>query len=228
MCGPSRSSSSSRSRSSSRRWPGSGATCPRRGKAGRFLNAYAVAAVAAGVLEIAYIVLQSARGVGSHFNTATPLEGDGSIRLMGDAALMLITGAARWCSGSRSRARTGADLAPAFRLVGGARAGADLRARRRRGHRHRGSTAATGSAAAATDAGGLPVFGWTRTGGDLRVGAFLRHPRDADPAAARSAIARLAAGNGDRLARRGGVHRPDGRDDACQALAGRPFLGFIG
>ena len=35
---------------------------------------------------------------------------------------------------------------------------------------------------AGSDVGGLPIFGWARDGGDLRVGALLRHSRDANTA----------------------------------------------
>ena len=119
--------------------------------------------------EIAYIAFQSARGVGSHFNTATPLEGI-MFMLMGLAAPVFTALAA--VLGIAIARRPRSDLAPAFRLavvlglilttVLGTAAGIAISVNG--GH---------WVGAAATDAGGLPIFGWTRAGGDLRVAHFF-------------------------------------------------------
>lgn len=135
----------------------------------RWLRIFAIASVALIGFEIVYIMLQSARGVGSHFNESTPIEGL-MFTLMGVAALVFTTFAA--ALGIAIARHPRADLAPAFRLsvvlglilttVLGMTAGIVISING--GH---------WVAAPPTDAGGLPIFGWTRQGGDLRVAHFF-------------------------------------------------------
>lgn len=190
----------------------------------RGLRVFAMVSVALIAYEIAYIVLQSARGVGSHFNTATPVEGILFI-LMGLAAPVFTALAA--VLGIAIARRPGPNLAPAFRLslvlglilttVLGTAAGIAISVNG--GH---------WVGAAATDAGGLPIFGWTREGGDLRVAHFFGlHALQILPVAGL-----IVAGR-----------RPDATKfvwlmaavftaltayTLVEALAARPFLAFIG
>lgn len=136
---------------------------------GRLLRGTMLAACAAAVFEIAYITGQAARGVPSHFNLQTPLEaalyslmGVGAVTLIA-AALVLAIVIAR---------RPAADIGPGLRL--GAVLGLGL------GFLATLIVAGTMSAgtghwvdAPATDVGGLPIVGWSRQGGDLRVPHFL-------------------------------------------------------
>lgn len=190
----------------------------------RWLRSFAVASVALIAFEIVYIMLQSARGVGSHFNVSTPIEGL-MFTLMGVGALVFTAFAAALGIAIARHPRP--DLAPAFRLsvvlgliltgIVGIATGAAI--------------AVNGGhwvAAAPTDAGGLPVFGWTRQGGDLRVAHFFGlHALQILPIA------------GWLIVRR----RPQAVGlvwfaafalvaltvfTLWQALAGRPFLAFIG
>jgi hypothetical protein len=190
----------------------------------RWIHAFAAVSIGLLGFEIAYIVLQSARGVGSHFNTATPIEGL-MFTLMGLAAVVFTAFPA--ALGIALARHPAPGLAPAFRLamvlgliltaVFGIATGAAI--------------AINGGhwvGAAATDAGGLPVFGWTRTGGDLRVAHFFAlHALQVLPVA------------GWLIAQR----RPDARAAVWilaaafaaltlytlgEALAGRPFLPFLG
>jgi hypothetical protein len=135
----------------------------------RGLRTFALVSVTLIAFEIAYIALQSARGVGSHFNEATPVEGI-VFTLMGVAALVFTAFAA--VLGVAIARRPRSDLSPAFRLavvlglilttvLGGA---AGIAIAVNGGH---------WVGAAPTDAGGLPIFGWTREGGDLRVAHFF-------------------------------------------------------
>jgi hypothetical protein len=136
---------------------------------GRILNAYALASAALIFLEVAYMIIQSARGVASHFNQSTPLEAV-LFALMGIAAVIFTLFPVAL---GVTLARSGhLDLAPAFRLsvilgliltfvLGGVAA---LFIVGNGGH---------WVSAPHTDAGGFPVFGWTRQGGDLRVAHFL-------------------------------------------------------
>ena len=82
---------------------------------------------------------------------------------------------------------------------------------------------------AATDAGGLPIFGWTPERRRPPRRALLRPPCPPAPAGAGLAGGEAAAG-GDAaadLGRHGGVAALT-LHTLVQALAGRPFLGFIG
>jgi len=191
---------------------------------GRFLDRHAAVAVGLVAFEMGYIILQSARGVGSHFNTATPLEAL-MFTLMGIAALVIT--ALPLAVGVAVARAPASDLAPAYRLavilglalatVLGAGAGIAI--------------SLNGShwvAAAHTDQGGFPVFGWTRTGGDLRVAHFFGlHAMQILPFA------------GLLIARR----RPEATRlvwvvaaaftaltvwTLVEALMGRPFVGFVG
>lgn len=138
-------------------------------RASRGLRIFAAVSVALIGFEITYIVLQSARGVGSHFNEATPIEGI-VFTLMGVAALIFTTFSATLGIAIARRPRPG--IAPAFRLavvlglilttVLGMAAGVAI-----------GANGGHWVGAVASDAGGLPVFGWTRAGGDLRVAHFF-------------------------------------------------------
>jgi hypothetical protein len=191
---------------------------------GRGLLLFATASVALIVFEIAYIGGQSARGVGSHFNVSTPIEGL-LFTLMGLSALVFTAFPAALGIAIARRPRAG--LAPAFRLslVLGRLLTAAL------GIATGAAIAVNGGhwvGATPTDAGGLPVFGWTRQGGDLRVAHFFGlHALQVLPLA------------GWLIARR----RPEAKGivwllaglfavftlyTLFEAVAGRPFLPFIG
>ena len=192
-------------------------------RVGRFINGYAVATVAAGMFEIAYIILQASRGVASHFNNSTLIE-SAAYSLMGAGAI-LMTGMSLVLGIALARHSRG-DLAPAFRLsvvlglvltfVLGTGAGMAIAVNN--GH---------WVAAAHTDVGGFPIFGWTRTGGDLRVGHFFGiHAMQMLP------LLGLLVGAGRRHGRAiiwGGaaVLTVFTVATTVQAWLGQPFLGFI-
>ena len=190
----------------------------------RGLRVFAAASVGLIAFEIAYIAIQSARGVGSHFNEATPVEGL-VFTLMGMAALVFTAFSATLGIAIVRRPRP--DLAPAFLLavvlglilttVLGIGTGMAI--------------AVNGGhwvGAAATDAGGLPVFGWTRTGGDLRVAHFFGlHALQILPVAG-LIVARWRP-EATRLVwlMAGGLALFTAWT-LVEALAGRPFLPFLG
>jgi len=137
----------------------------RRGRSARWLAAIAVATA---VFEVAYITVQGARGEASHFNTATPLSA-AMFSLMGIAAVILAA-CSPWLAVLIARHNRTAP--PVYRhavLLGlwltfglGAIAGMYL-----------GSHGTHWVGGTASDAGGLPLFGWSRDGGDLRIAHFL-------------------------------------------------------
>ena len=190
-----------------------------RSRAGRFVIA---GPLAAGAYEMAWIVLAAANGVPSHFNegsllwlTAYRLGGAGSLVLIG--AILV--------QGLMIARQRSVPIAPALRvgLVAGAviAFGATLITA--------GYMSASGGhwvGGIASDAGGLPILGWSRTGGDLRVAHFFAlHAQQALPALGLLAVA---------------LGRPDARRAIVigaaayvafvaftfvQALSGVPFLG---
>jgi hypothetical protein len=83
-------------------------------------------------------------------------------------------------------------------------------------------------AAAHTDAGGFPIFGWTRTGGDLRVAHFLGiHAMQILPVAGWLIARRRPNGTGA-VWLAAAVLTALTTYTLFEALAGQPFLGFIG
>jgi hypothetical protein len=135
----------------------------------RWVRWSVLAVVAASTFEISYIVLQAARGVGSHYNVGTPAESLG-YALMGIGAVILVAGSFVFGLAilrspprqGRAGLRTGA--------IAGLLAGSVL-------------TLVTAGVLSAnpghwvgglrTDATGLPLVGWSMTGGDLRVPHFF-------------------------------------------------------
>jgi hypothetical protein len=191
---------------------------------GRVLNAYAVVTATLVFLEVAYMIIRSGRGVGSHFNESTPVEAI-LFTLMGIAAIVfmvfpLILGIVLARGGE-----TG--LAPAFRLsvilglmltflLGGT---AGIAAAQNGGH---------WVGAPATDAGGFPIFGWTRAGGDLRVAHFFGiHAMQILPIAGGLSARRRPSATGLVWLAAAGLTAFTAYT-LMQALAGEPFLGFIG
>ncbi|MEO8667286.1 MAG: hypothetical protein ABI399_02135 [Bauldia sp.] len=138
-------------------------------RSGRVLKAFAYAALGAASLEMAYMIVQAGRGVASHFNESTPLEA-ALFPLMGLGALTISSLSAAMAVAIARNGRS--DLAPAYRLaivLGLALSfvlgvGAGVVIARNGGH---------WVSAPHTDAGAFPVFGWTRSGGDLRVAHFF-------------------------------------------------------
>lgn len=191
-------------------------------RAGRFV---VWAAMLAGLYEILWLLLAAASGVPAHFNFASPfwtlayaIAGVGSVVLL---SAILVQG----MMVARTRA---ASIAPALRtsLVLGAVVsfGATLISA---GFLSAGAGHWVGGSA--SDAAGLALMGWSRTGGDLRVAHFWAlHAQQAIPLIG---LALVASG------------RPGARGAvwaftlayvgliACtfaQALRGQPFLAFIG
>jgi hypothetical protein len=192
----------------------------------RLVRWSALAVAAASTFEIAYIAVQAARGVGSHYNVGTPVEALG-YTLMGVGAVVMVGGA--FLIGLAILRSTLLPGREGFRL--GAAAGLMLGA---------ALTLLTASVLSAgfdgpghwvggvrTDAGGLPIVGWSTTGGDLRVPHFFAtHLAQALP---------LLGFAADRL----GARRPEVWIVAggvagtvvvaltfLQAIAGRPLLAW--
>lgn len=120
-----------------------------------------------GILEIAYIVLQASKGEASHFNVSTPLSLL-SYSLMGIGAITMLS-ISGWLGVMILRhGETGnafvyvAGLSLIAGSVLGSLTGIFIAMHQSHwvGSLH-------------TDAGGLPLFGWSRTGGDLRVAHFF-------------------------------------------------------
>lgn len=195
-----------------------------RTRAGRgvFLASLMAAITANG--EVFYITLQAARGRASHFNDSTPFEAMAYSVMGAGAALLVLSSLVigvyillRPRPDAPAGLRLGgwglilgsvATLITAFALGGGQIDGP--------GHWVGGIK---------TDVGGLPLFGWSRTGGDLRVPHFFAThimqalpilglaldrlaPRFARPGIALGAILSIAVVVGTFV----------------QAVQGRPFL----
>ena len=171
-------------------------------------------------LEMFYIALMAGLGEASHFNRSSPLTAT-LYSLMGIGA-MTLTAISPWLAVEIARVRPGWRADPflwsvvvglVLTFVLGAGAGGYL-----------GSAQSHWVDAPATDAGGLPLFDWTRGGGDLRVAHFFgMHVMQVLPLLA------LALG---RQARAGAVLRAVAVVYSAftvavfaQAVAGRPFLG---
>jgi hypothetical protein len=117
-------------------------------------------------LELIYITFRAAQGQASHFNTSTPLAA-ALYTAMGMFALML-TVTSGYVGWTVFRQRDGAVMSEAAgiglmlgavlgTIVGGYLGGNN-------GHWVGGDL---------NDATGLPFFGWSTTGGDLRIGHFI-------------------------------------------------------
>jgi hypothetical protein len=130
------------------------------------LRAAAAVLIGAASFELAYIAWQAAHAQESHFNTATPFHAV-LYALMGIGALLLVATtlplaweiARRPAPGLQGSfvAAAVAGLVVTFVLGGGL-------ALYMSGH---------GSHAVGAEGGHLPVFGWNRQGGDLRIAHFL-------------------------------------------------------
>ncbi|MEX0645701.1 MAG: hypothetical protein WD076_10340 [Parvularculaceae bacterium] len=141
---------------------------PRR-RAGPVLSVFVWLSVAAALFEIIYIAIQAARGRHSHFNFETSFEAT-MYTAMGAGALLLILAPfvlgvllAFQRDGDKSGLRLGAVigllLAPILTLVvAGYMSSANY---------------SHWVGDAVSDAGGVPLFGWSRDVGDLRPAHFL-------------------------------------------------------
>ncbi len=136
---------------------------------GRSASALRGIAIGTASFEMAYIGLQAARGLASHYNVGDPFHA-AMYSLMGVAAVAL-TAMSPLLGVLLARARPAHLPAPylwaavlglVLTFVLGAGAGAVLSAGD--GHWIGGER---------SDAGGLPLLGWSRTGGDLRAAHFL-------------------------------------------------------
>ncbi len=129
---------------------------------------------AAVLLELLYIFVQAARGRASHFNFETEWETVAYFALMGGAAAVvmlgtLVIGSAAW-RGARAEIGPGLRIGILLGTVLGTVATVVTA-----GAMASGAVTPTGHwvGGALTDAGGLPVVGWSTTGGDLRVPHFF-------------------------------------------------------
>jgi hypothetical protein len=132
----------------------------------------ATAVAFASTFEIAYIVLQASRGRASHFNTLTPVEGV-MYQLMGIGSVILvlgpfIVGLAIW------RSPAADNLGLRFGAILGLTIGAALTLFTA-GYLSSSIILESGRwvGGAKNDASGLPLLGWSTTGGDLRVSHFF-------------------------------------------------------
>lgn len=134
----------------------------------------ATVVVAMGVVEMVIIVGQVLRGTTSHFNESTPLNA-ALWQVMGAAVMVLFTGhlvlgvavlrgriadrAARYAVGW-GLGLTLLGMAAAIPMVAGADTGIE-------------GVAGAHSVGVADGGPGLPLVGWSTTGGDLRIGHFV-------------------------------------------------------
>lgn len=136
---------------------------------GWWIRTWTVLAVVASLGEMIYIATQAARGRASHFNLETPFEAT-AYGIMGIGAVAMVTATLVLGVAIRQQARP--DVAAGLRLgaVVGLVAGS-------------AATLVTAGVLGAneghwvggirSDLGGLPIVGWSTTGGDLRVAHFF-------------------------------------------------------
>jgi hypothetical protein len=175
--------------------------------------------------EILYITLQAARGRASHFNAETPIEAL-AYGLMGIGAVLLVLSGL--VIGLYILLRPAVDASPGLQLGGawGLILGSLLTLL---------TALALGSGQIAgpghwvggvrTDAGGLFLLGWSRSGGDLRVPHFFAtHIMQALPIAglALDLLAPRLVATG--LVAAGGLGLAVVAATFAQAVAGRPFF----
>jgi hypothetical protein len=129
--------------------------------------ALAVALVIANIFEVAYITAQAARGQPSHFNMSSTFTRM-AYSIMGMMAIILV-GAAAWLGLLiLQRADTGHPIVLAAGIgltLGGILGGLT--------GVYLGGQPDHWVGGTASDLGGVPIFGWSRTGGDLRVAHFV-------------------------------------------------------
>lgn len=169
--------------------------------------------------EIAYITLQGALGQRSHFNDSSVLH-QALFQLMGLAAVLLTATAGLLAQQIAHHGER--DLAPAYRLavvlglamtaalgiISGAAIGAN-----------------GGYAVAVTAPGGLPLFGWSTSGGDLRVAHFFGlHAEQVLPLLGALLVALVPRRAGLLVWSAGALYLLLALGVLLQALAGRPFL----
>lgn len=126
------------------------------------------------LVELGYIFLQAARGRASHFNFDTAWEQIFYYRVMGGAALIVIAatiilGMLVWHHGNPKIGiglRNGAVLGTVFGSLATLMTAGALAS---------GAVTSTGHwvGGVLSDANGLPLFGWSMSGGDLRVPHFF-------------------------------------------------------
>lgn len=127
------------------------------------------------VVEVFYITLQAARGRASHFNFDTPLEAALYFGLMGGAALLMMfatvcVGVVLWRDADPAKRRTGLWLGAVLGLIVGSVVTLVVTAPLAAGAIDGPGPWVGGER---SDANGIPVFGWSTTGGDLRVPHFF-------------------------------------------------------
>jgi hypothetical protein len=142
-------------------------------RGGRVIRWTALAIGLMATLEIFYIILQAARGRASHFNDSTPLETT-LYSVMGIGAVTLVAGCfiIGWMllRYGKNAAGPGLRYGGAWGLMMGA-----VLTLVTAGVLSSGTIAPGGHwvGGIRSDAGGLFLFGWSRTGGDLRVPHFF-------------------------------------------------------
>ena len=123
-----------------------------------------------GLFEVAYITWQGAQGKASHFNTATSFDSV-MYTLMGVGAVLLVSVSAV-LSVVIARSKTYV-LPPALKLSIVLGLGMTFVLGMVFGGYMSGQPTGHWVGAAPTDAGGLPLVAWSRSGGDLRVAHFF-------------------------------------------------------
>jgi len=176
----------------------------------RLLRATVWTALLTGAFEALYITWQGALGQASHFNTGTPFHAAMFV-LMGVAALLFTATSLpvawqlwRHGHGMAPAYRLGAVLGLALTFVAGAGVGVLI-------------SVQGGPLVGAATGPGLPLVGWSATGGDLRVAHFLGvHAQQALPVA------------GWLLARLGGRHAVPAMGLAAAAYLALAVLALLG
>ena len=142
-------------------------------RAGRFVRIFAIAAALSALGEVLYILLQAARGRASHFNSETLVE-SAMYSLMGLGALILVACAFAYGVMVAVAPRDGIGRGLKLGAVIGLTLGASLTLMIA-GLMSTGMVDGPGHwvGGIRSDAQSLPLFGWSTTGGDLRVPHFF-------------------------------------------------------